>query len=130
MAGQTGQSDDTSTPPNRTHGASATFRRRLLDTARGESGTLPKWFGCSLAVEIADRCDKPVKPGVERASNPGSMTASARGSYAVERVRSWPARPLRREGREGRERREPWGARDFIVMDPDGNLLLFAGPAE
>src|SRR5258708_29330836 len=25
---------------------------------------------------------------------------------------------------------EPWGARDFIVRDPDGNLLLFAGPAE
>ncbi|UPJ51256.1 VOC family protein [Bradyrhizobium sp. 200] len=27
-------------------------------------------------------------------------------------------------------RREPWGARDFIVRDPDGNLLLFAAPAE
>ena len=27
-------------------------------------------------------------------------------------------------------RREPWGARNFIVNDPDGNLLLFAGPAE
>jgi hypothetical protein len=27
-------------------------------------------------------------------------------------------------------KREPWGARDFIVRDPDGNLLLFAGPAE
>ena len=27
-------------------------------------------------------------------------------------------------------RREPWGARNFIVRDPDGNLLLFAGPAE
>ena len=26
-------------------------------------------------------------------------------------------------------RREPWGARNFIVKDPDGNLLLFAGPA-
>jgi catechol 2,3-dioxygenase-like lactoylglutathione lyase family enzyme len=26
--------------------------------------------------------------------------------------------------------RKPWGARDFIVRDPDGNLLLFAGPAE
>ena len=25
---------------------------------------------------------------------------------------------------------EPWGARDFIVRDFDGNLLLFAGPAE
>jgi catechol 2,3-dioxygenase-like lactoylglutathione lyase family enzyme len=25
-------------------------------------------------------------------------------------------------------RSEPWGARDFIVRDPDGNLLLFAGP--
>jgi catechol 2,3-dioxygenase-like lactoylglutathione lyase family enzyme len=25
---------------------------------------------------------------------------------------------------------EPWGARDFIVRDIDGNLLLFAGPAE
>ncbi len=24
---------------------------------------------------------------------------------------------------------EPWGARGFIVRDPDGNLLLFAGPA-
>jgi uncharacterized glyoxalase superfamily protein PhnB len=26
-------------------------------------------------------------------------------------------------------RTEPWGARTFIVKDPDGNLLLFAGPA-
>ena len=25
-------------------------------------------------------------------------------------------------------RTEPWGARTFIVRDPDGNLLLFAGP--
>jgi len=25
-------------------------------------------------------------------------------------------------------RKKPWGARDFIVKDPDGNLLLFAGP--
>jgi catechol 2,3-dioxygenase-like lactoylglutathione lyase family enzyme len=24
---------------------------------------------------------------------------------------------------------EPWGARDVIVRDPDGNLVLFAGPA-
>jgi len=24
---------------------------------------------------------------------------------------------------------EPWGAQTFIVKDPDGNLLLFAGPA-
>ena len=23
----------------------------------------------------------------------------------------------------------PWGARNFVVKDPDGNLLLFAGPA-
>jgi catechol 2,3-dioxygenase-like lactoylglutathione lyase family enzyme len=27
-------------------------------------------------------------------------------------------------------RKEPWGARNFIVKDPDGNLLLFAGPGE
>jgi catechol 2,3-dioxygenase-like lactoylglutathione lyase family enzyme len=27
-------------------------------------------------------------------------------------------------------KRQPWGARNFIVRDPDGNLLLFAGPAE
>lgn len=26
-------------------------------------------------------------------------------------------------------RLEPWGARNFIIRDPDGNLLLFAGPA-
>lgn len=26
-------------------------------------------------------------------------------------------------------RQEPWGACNFIVRDPDGNLLLFAGPA-
>ena len=26
--------------------------------------------------------------------------------------------------------RQPWGARDFIARDLDGNLLLFAGPAE
>jgi catechol 2,3-dioxygenase-like lactoylglutathione lyase family enzyme len=24
---------------------------------------------------------------------------------------------------------EPWGAQTFIVADPDGNLVLFAGPA-
>jgi catechol 2,3-dioxygenase-like lactoylglutathione lyase family enzyme len=27
-------------------------------------------------------------------------------------------------------RKEPWGAKNFIVKDPDGNLLLFAGPGE
>jgi len=27
-------------------------------------------------------------------------------------------------------KREPWGASDFILKDRDGNLLLFAGPAE
>jgi catechol 2,3-dioxygenase-like lactoylglutathione lyase family enzyme len=27
-------------------------------------------------------------------------------------------------------REEPWGAKTFIVKDPDGNLLLFAGPAK
>jgi len=26
-------------------------------------------------------------------------------------------------------RKEPWGARNFIILDPDGNLILFAGPA-
>ncbi|MGL4243168.1 MAG: VOC family protein [Beijerinckiaceae bacterium] len=28
-----------------------------------------------------------------------------------------------------RLRTEPWGARTFIIRDPDGNLLLFAAPA-
>ena len=27
-------------------------------------------------------------------------------------------------------RTEPWGARTFVVRDPDGNLLLFGGPGE
>jgi catechol 2,3-dioxygenase-like lactoylglutathione lyase family enzyme len=27
-------------------------------------------------------------------------------------------------------KREPWGARTFIVLDPDNNLILFAGPAD
>src|SRR5215831_9245033 len=27
-------------------------------------------------------------------------------------------------------KQEPWGARTFVVVDPDGNLILFAGPAE
>jgi catechol 2,3-dioxygenase-like lactoylglutathione lyase family enzyme len=27
-------------------------------------------------------------------------------------------------------RKEPWGATTFVVKDPDGNLLLFAGPAD
>lgn len=27
-------------------------------------------------------------------------------------------------------RTEPWGARTFVILDPDGNLVLFAGPAE
>ena len=27
-------------------------------------------------------------------------------------------------------RKEAWGAKTFIVKDPDGNLLLFAGPAD
>jgi catechol 2,3-dioxygenase-like lactoylglutathione lyase family enzyme len=26
-------------------------------------------------------------------------------------------------------KKEPWGAKNFVVKDPDGNLLLFAGPA-
>ena len=25
-------------------------------------------------------------------------------------------------------KKQPWGARNFIVVDPDGNLILFAGP--
>ena len=25
---------------------------------------------------------------------------------------------------------EPWGAKTFIVLDPDGNLISFAGPAD
>ncbi len=25
---------------------------------------------------------------------------------------------------------EPWGATTFVVADPDGNLVLFAGPAD
>lgn len=27
-------------------------------------------------------------------------------------------------------RTEPWGAITFVVKDPDGNLILFAGPAD
>jgi uncharacterized glyoxalase superfamily protein PhnB len=27
-------------------------------------------------------------------------------------------------------KKEPWGATTFIVIDPDGNLILFAGPAD
>jgi uncharacterized glyoxalase superfamily protein PhnB len=27
-------------------------------------------------------------------------------------------------------KKEPWGARTFVVIDPDGNLILFAGPAD
>ena len=27
-------------------------------------------------------------------------------------------------------KKEPWGARVFIVADPDGNRILFAGPAD
>jgi uncharacterized glyoxalase superfamily protein PhnB len=27
-------------------------------------------------------------------------------------------------------KKEPWCARTFVVVDPDGNLVLFAGPAE
>jgi uncharacterized glyoxalase superfamily protein PhnB len=26
-------------------------------------------------------------------------------------------------------KKQPWGAKNFIIKDPDGNLLLFAGPA-
>jgi uncharacterized glyoxalase superfamily protein PhnB len=26
-------------------------------------------------------------------------------------------------------KKEPWGAKTFVVIDPDGNLILFAGPA-
>jgi uncharacterized glyoxalase superfamily protein PhnB len=26
-------------------------------------------------------------------------------------------------------KKQPWGAKNFIIEDPDGNLLLFAGPA-
>lgn len=27
-------------------------------------------------------------------------------------------------------KKQPWGAKNFIVLDPDGNLVLFAGPAD
>jgi uncharacterized glyoxalase superfamily protein PhnB len=27
-------------------------------------------------------------------------------------------------------KKEPWGARTFTVLDPDGNLILFASPAD
>ena len=27
-------------------------------------------------------------------------------------------------------KKQPWGAKNFVVQDPDGNMLLFAGPAE
>jgi catechol 2,3-dioxygenase-like lactoylglutathione lyase family enzyme len=27
-------------------------------------------------------------------------------------------------------KKEPWGATTFVVRDPDGNLILFAGPGE
>jgi catechol 2,3-dioxygenase-like lactoylglutathione lyase family enzyme len=27
-------------------------------------------------------------------------------------------------------KQEPWGATTFVVADPDGNLILFAGPVE
>ncbi|MGA2744739.1 MAG: VOC family protein [Candidatus Sulfotelmatobacter sp.] len=27
-------------------------------------------------------------------------------------------------------KQEPWGARTFVVSDPDGNLILFAGPSD
>ncbi|MGA8430496.1 MAG: VOC family protein [Candidatus Sulfotelmatobacter sp.] len=27
-------------------------------------------------------------------------------------------------------KKQPWGAKNFVVKDPDGNLLLFAGPSE
>jgi hypothetical protein len=26
-------------------------------------------------------------------------------------------------------KKQPWGAKNFVVKGPDGNLLLFAGPA-
>jgi uncharacterized glyoxalase superfamily protein PhnB len=29
-----------------------------------------------------------------------------------------------------RLKKQPWGAKNFVVKDPDGNLLLFAGPVE
>lgn len=29
-----------------------------------------------------------------------------------------------------RSKKQPWGAKNFVVKDPDGNLLLFAGPAD
>jgi uncharacterized glyoxalase superfamily protein PhnB len=25
-------------------------------------------------------------------------------------------------------KKQPWGARNFIILDPDGNLILFASP--
>ena len=31
---------------------------------------------------------------------------------------------------EQRLKKEPWGARTFILVDPDGNLILFASSAE
>jgi catechol 2,3-dioxygenase-like lactoylglutathione lyase family enzyme len=50
---------------------------------------------------------------------------SAAGIQALFREIKKAGAPLHQE-----LRREPWGAQTFIVKDPDGHLLLFAGPAE
>ena len=49
----------------------------------------------------------------------------ARGDQAA-----LPGVPGRRRHLPPDAEKEPWGAKTFIVNDPDGILLLFAGPAE
>ena len=42
---------------------------------------------------------------------------------------SWISRPPASHFHQPLQK-QPWGARNFIVLDPDGNLILFAGPAD
>ncbi len=79
--------------------------------------------GARLNLRHADR--PPFDPEFVRAeSDPLAAT------IAVDRAAPLYAE-LERNGVEFRQRlrAEPWGAETFIVRDPDGNLLCFAGAA-
>lgn len=70
--------------------------------------------------------DRPAFDAAFRASEADALSATVLLADAAPLYRAYEAAGV---AFHQRLRDEPWGARTFIVADPDGNLLLFSGPA-
>lgn len=73
------------------------------------------------------RVDGPVRPAdfLERTLDALAATVTVEGVEALEAEFAAAGAPFHQPLRT-----EPWGARTFIVRDPDGNLILFAGEGD